>query len=360
MELIVDGKNVLEPINLEENKNELMRQRESIPSEVTLTHFKENVGVFRANVKGDDVNGLVTKIQDAFSGVNTHVSKIYEQLDTIFKTVESIHKGAIEGIVVGVKSAQEAISQAEYAIEQIGATLEILQDFKNQLETNTEHLNDIDIIWDATQQLNNDVNQVENLLLEKVDELRKEIVSLQEVTNSIKNINHLKDIDTLHKDYYEFCKKYKSDVKSNENDVNEIKEQIQKILDSIHIIDGKLSNINKQVHISDIDDIWKNCDNNKNDIDDLANQQALHSEIIEGIQKSLQSIECQYEMVNALQHISEVDDTWSIVKSDQDKIQMLENEMGEVKARIKILYYALGGSIGVIILQIILNTMGVF
>ena len=115
MELIVDGKNVLEPVNLDKNKYEIMRQRASVPSQVSLTHFRENVGFFKANVKGEDLNGLVTELQKTFSDINTRETKMYDQLDTVFKTVESIHKGSIEGIIVGVKSAQEAILQAEYA-----------------------------------------------------------------------------------------------------------------------------------------------------------------------------------------------------------------------------------------------------
>ena len=150
MELIVNGENVLEPVNLEKNKNEIEKQRESVPAEITFTPFREKNLFFRANVKGGDLNELVTALQKTFSDVNSRESNIYDQLDTVFKTVESIHKGSIEGIIVAVKSAQGAISQAEYAIDRIKDTLDILQNFKDQLEDNTEHLRDIDDIWEDT------------------------------------------------------------------------------------------------------------------------------------------------------------------------------------------------------------------
>ena len=47
MELIVDGKNVLEPVNLDKNKYEIMRQRASGPSQVSLTHFRAHVGFLK-------------------------------------------------------------------------------------------------------------------------------------------------------------------------------------------------------------------------------------------------------------------------------------------------------------------------
>lgn len=282
MELIVDGKNVLEPVNLEKSKNEIMRQRESVSSQVSLTHFKENVGPFKANVKAENMNCFVTETQGVFSDINTGITIILDLLDTIFKTVESIHKGSIEGIIVGVKSAQEAISQVEYAIEAISETLAILQDFKNQLEENTEHLNDIDIIWDATQQLDSDVKGLEKFLSEKVKKIDENIKVLMTLKSMFDKIKHIKDIDTMYKDLSDIRQKFEQEKKNATGRIDAI--------------------------------------------------------------------------VEAIQHSTDENDN---IKNELLKYEALEKEVIRLKGKVKILCYALGGTIGVVVLLIIFNMIGI-
>lgn len=246
-----------------------MRQRESIPPKAELEGFKAKVGLFSAKVKVEDANNLVTQLQNTFGVVNTHVIKIYEQLDTVFETIESIHKGSIEGIIVGVKSAQKAIEQAEYAIDKIGETLGVLQNFKNQLEENTEHLNDIDTIWNATQQLNDSFSQLETMLFEKTDELRNDIESFHDLMTQINGIKHLNDVDKLHMNFYDLLENYKKDIQN-----------------------GKSMNILQNGRINEIQEI-------------------------------LQPIEKQYKIISGLQHIMEVDNTWDCVQEEIEKMELL-------------------------------------
>lgn len=380
MELIVDGKNVLEPVNLGKNKNEIMQQRASVPSQVSLTHFKENVGLFRANVKGDDMNNLVTELQKTFSDINTRETKMYDQLDTVFNTVESIHKGSIEGVIVGVKSAQEAISQVEYAINTITDTLTILQDFKSQLEDNTEHLDDIDIIWDATQQLEKDIQGLETTLLNRAKKIEADVKVLMELKNMLDKIKHIKDIDTLHSDLGQLKNsvvKNKSAIESDVNALKELKSALDKIkhlkdVDTLHfdltqlkksvetnktLIDEEVSqihanlkeisdfkkNLEKIEHLLDIDGLWSTNDQLSSNVAELeksivADEQKIQS-IDDSVQKNAEDIEK--------------------LKGDMDKCRNLDNEVVLLKSKVKMLYYALGGTIGIVVLQIILNVIGV-
>lgn len=413
MELIVDGKNVLEPVNLEKNKNEIMRQRASVPSQVSLTHFKENVGLFRANVKGDDLNGLVTELQNTFSDINIRETKMYDQLDTVFKTVESIHKGSIEGVIVGVKSAQEAISQAEYAIEKITETLVILQNFKEQLEDNTEHLNDIDLIWDATQQLGKDIRGLEKSLSQKAKSIEENIIVLMSIKSMLDEIKHIKDIDTMYKDLSSICKKFDQEKKKTSGRIDTISEGIQQLetfkesvekivhlqeVDDIYIKLTKLQKtveaesgkvaveigsiqkditglaefkhgLEKSEHLKDIDVIWKNNENLASNVIKLEKSVASNSDNIQNMAVTVQGIE---EFCNKLKkhaHLTDIDTIWQTVQQDSNEIdsikqdmhnvKVLENEVVELKGRIIVLYYALGGAVGVLILQIILNVIGI-
>lgn len=336
MDLIVDGKNVLEPVNLEKNKNEIMQQRASMPSQVSLTHFKENIGVFRANVKGDDMNNLVTELQKTFSDINTRESKMYDQLDTVFKTVESIHKGSIEGVIVGVKSAQEAISQAEYAINIITDTLTILQNFKSQLEDNTEHLNDIDIIWDATQQLDKDIQCLEDTLINRAKNIEADVKVLKELKSTLDKIKHLKDVDTLHSDFTQLKKSVEINKTSIDEEVSQINAGLKEISDFKY-------NLEKLEHLFDIDGLWSANDKLSSNVAELEKSMADDNQKIQRLDKSVQKNE---------EDIAEL-------KGEMDKCRELDDEVGVLKNKVKMLYYALGGTIGIIVLQIILNVVGV-
>ena len=387
MELIVDGKNVLEPVNLEKNKNEIIRQRESVPSQVSLTHFKENVGFFKANVKGEDLNGLVTELQRTFSDINTRETKMYDQLDTVFRTVESIHKGSIEGIIVGVKSAQEAISQAEYAIEAISETLDILQNFKNQLEENTEHLNDIDIIWDATQQLDSDVKGLEKSLAEKAKKIDENIKVLMALKSMLDNIKHIKDVDTMYMNLSDICQKFDQEKKCVTGRIDAISEEIQQL-------EEFKESIEKIEHLSDVDNIYIRLEN-------------LHKAVSEettrvteeqlSIRTDIKSLVEHQQLMEKIEHLKDVDTVWESnnkiihsveelekttasssqkiyameesIQHNSDEIEninnelliceTLEKEVIQLKVKVKMLYYALGGTMGVVVVQIILNMIGI-
>lgn len=438
MELIVDGKNVLEPVNLEKNKNEIMQQRASVPSQVSLTHFKENVGFFKANVKGEDVNDLVTELQKTFSDINTRETKMYDQLDTVFRTVESIHKGSIEGIIVGVKSAQEAISQAEYAIETITETLVILQNFKNQLEENTEHLNDIDVIWDATQQLDNDVKVLEKSLLEKVKKINENIKTLMNLKSNLDKLKHIKDVDSMHKDLLDMRQKFEQEKQNSTGRMDTISGEIQQLQQFKEVVEGI-------EHLKDVDNIYADLSNlqegvvedkkkqkelisaiqtnvkelaafrielekleHLHDIDDIhtkvENLQKAISEEKNRITKELSSIQTDIKGLNEYRqameeivHLTDVDALWESnehlkhsvdeldktaidngkkintveenVQHNADEIinlknkllkyEALEKEVIQLKGKVKILCYVLGGTIGAVVLQIILNVIGI-
>lgn len=347
MELMVDGKNVLEPVNLEKNKNEIMQQRASVPSQVSLTHFKENVGFFKANVKGEDMNDLVTELQKTFLDINTRETKMYDQLDTVFRTVESIHKGSIEGIIVGVKSAQEAISQAEYAIETITETLVILQNFKNQLEENTEHLNDIDIIWDATQQLNDDVKGLEKSLLEKVKKINENIKVLMTLKSNLDKIKHIKDIDTMHKDLLDVHQNFEQEKKKITGRIDTISEEIQQLQGVKETVEGIK-------HLKDVDNIYSNLADLQEEVtEEKENQKGC----ISSIQTDIKGLtEYQQAMEQVVQHNA---DEIIHIKNGLLKNEALEKEIIQLKGKVKMLCYALGGTIGVVVLQIILSAVGI-
>lgn len=387
MELIVNGENVLEPVNLEKNKNEIEKQRESVPAEITFTPFREKNLFFRANVKGGDLNELVTALQKTFSDVNSRESNIYDQLDTVFKTVESIHKGSIEGIIVAVKSAQGAISQAEYAIDRIKDTLDILQNFKDQLEDNTEHLRDIDDIWEDTQELDKKIREAEELFTNKTRNIENNIKVLMELKELLDNIDHLNDIDDMYKDLLSICQQFKKEKKRLRDDITHNSIEIVKL-------DKFMKSTEEINHLKDVDTIYSELNRLKKVVE--TNKSVTDNEI-SLIESEIREISDFKKNVEEIPHLFDVDIVWSENKrissnieelkknitNDEHKIENIErvmqqkdeeiinlkegvlkyetlaNEVSVQKNKLKMMYYICGGSIGIVVIQIILNVIGI-
>ncbi|MBP3200928.1 MAG: hypothetical protein J6M39_04720 [Lachnospiraceae bacterium] len=201
-ELIVDGKNVLKPVDLEENKKEIMEARKKIPSEVSLTHFKEKVAlIFSANVKGEEANELVTQIQECFTDIHKRETVLFDNVDTIYRTVETIHKDNIEGIIVAIKVAQTAIKRAEDNIGQIKSTLSTLERVKTALKEDFEKFScnqeTINISYDdRLGELERYKSQIENVEhISDVDELWEQTYNLNAFAARVEKIEHLDDVD---------------------------------------------------------------------------------------------------------------------------------------------------------------------
>lgn len=387
MELIVNGENVLEPVNLEKNKNEIEKQRESVPAEITFTPFREKNLFFRANVKGDDLNELVTALQKTFSDVNSRESNIYDQLDTVFKTVESIHKGSIEGIIVAVKSAQGAISQAEYAIDRIKDTLDILQNFKDQLEDNTEHLRDIDDIWEDTQELDKKIREAEELFTNKIKNIENNIKVLMELKELLDNIDHLNDIDDMYKDLLSICQQFKKEKKRLRDDITHNSMEIAKLdkfmklteeikhlkdVDTIYLELNRLKKVveaNKSVtdneisliesEIKEISDFKKNVEEIPHlyDVNIMWSENKKISSNIEELKKNITNDEHKIENIEIV--MQQKDEEIINLKEGVHKYETLANEVSVLKNKLKMMYYICGGTIGIIVIQIILNVIGI-
>lgn len=387
MELIVNGENVLEPVNLEKNKNEIEKQRESVPTEITFTPFREKNLFFRANVKGGDLNELVTALQKTFSDVNSRESNIYDQLDTVFKTVESIHKGSIEGIIVAVKSAQGAISQAEYAIDRIKDTLDILQNFKDQLEDNTEHLRDIDDIWEDTQELDKKIREAEELFTNKIKNIENNIKVLMELKELLDNIDHLNDIDDMYKDLLSICQQFKKEKKRLRDDITHNSMEIAKLdkfmklteeikhlkdVDTIYLELNRLKKVveaNKSVtdneisliesEIKEISDFKKNVEEIPHlyDVNIMWSENKKISSNIEELKKNITNDEHKIENIEIV--MQQKDEEIINLKEGIHKYETLANEVSVLKNKLKMMYYICGGTIGIIVIQIILNVIGI-
>ena len=111
-EIIIDGKNIIKPINLEKFKSEIMSTKEQVISKVELKYFKERgfLGL-KSNVTGEDANKLIDDIQSLCMQIQQHDNALFNNIYIIYNALETIRKENIDGIIVAIKKHSDAIKQ---------------------------------------------------------------------------------------------------------------------------------------------------------------------------------------------------------------------------------------------------------
>jgi hypothetical protein len=121
-------------------------------------------------VTGDEMNDLVTELQSCFKEINERDRKIIKEFGQVYETFEALDKGYIQGILIGVKSAEKASQEAKDAQKDIDDTIKALQitisklkEFKDEVNR-YKHLKDIDQLWGDIRQFETDLKNISKSL----------------------------------------------------------------------------------------------------------------------------------------------------------------------------------------------------
>ena len=137
--------------------------------------------------------------------LNKRQIEITKEFRVIYDAFESLDKDYISGIIASLKSAEKAYDETQKAQKDIQRTMYVqekiiegLENFKNRLDSKT-HLEDIDDMWENTQQiaatmnyLNAKITNLEderNDLLAKNEQLAEIINNKKEESEKLKKLN---------------------------------------------------------------------------------------------------------------------------------------------------------------------------
>ena len=81
------------------------------------------LGLIDHKVTGEEMNKLVTELQTCFAEINERDRKVIKEFGQVYETFEALDKGYIQGILIGVKSAEEASKEAKAAQKDIDDTI---------------------------------------------------------------------------------------------------------------------------------------------------------------------------------------------------------------------------------------------
>ncbi|NUU56919.1 hypothetical protein HP548_22820 [Paenibacillus taichungensis] len=197
-----------------EKKNRLKAFSKSFPNSKSLPSVptsKGLFGLFDYKVTGSDLNSLTEKIQDKMIKQNQILVKTIQEFNTIYDTFSALDKEYIRGILISLKSAEEANAKAlkgingvkenqieiTQIIEQQKQVIQVLKKFKEKIEK-IEHLTDVDTIFGelSTMQSNLKVNETkietQDLRLVDLNDEMKSLLSSLSVFQG--NFNYFKEI----------------------------------------------------------------------------------------------------------------------------------------------------------------------
>ena len=238
---------------------------------------------------------------------------LWEDAQTFSKKIKTVHT-QIENIYSLIK----------FQGEEIG----VLNQFKEELNKYS-HLGDIDQLWEDAQTFSEKIKTV-HTQIENINNLIKvqgqEVGVLNQFKEELNKYNHLGDIDQLWEDAQTFSKKIKTVHTQIENINNLIKVQGEEI----GVLNQFKEELNKSNHLGDIDQLWKDSQKSKADVKSLL-------EKVEGLENHLYVAKQQM---------------------NEDKTNY-ESQMNTLFKKTKTAYALAGGSIGIALIQFVLNILGI-
>lgn len=192
--------------NFDKYKNDLKKFSEQENSDFQIsTVDTSTLMFFDHKVTGKELNRITSQVVNHLIDLNKRQIEITKEFRVIYDAFESLDKDYISGIIASLKSAEKAYDETQKAQKDIQRTMYVqekiiegLENFKNRLDSKT-HLEDIDDMWENTQQiaatmnyLNAKITNLEderNDLLAKNEQLAEIINNKKEESEKLKKLN---------------------------------------------------------------------------------------------------------------------------------------------------------------------------
>lgn len=334
------------------------------------------LGLIDHKVTGEEINELVTELQSCFKEINERERKVIKEFGQVYETFEALDKGYIQGILIGVKSAERASQEAKDAqkdiddtIKALKRTIEKLKEFKNQVN-GYRHLPEIDDLWVDVQQVDLEIGELKSGTARQKKLIEKTDKDLGQLNSKLGKVSHLYDVDSMWDDLLTVKKDavaVKEDVEKTADDVSEIKDKIDSLInklaeyehlydvdamwedvqslkkdsstyassmeEKISIVKGDISDIRgmlqKQEHFGDIDETWNIAQKMKAESNDLLSKmtslESAHSDLKAGVGNVVEFV----DKMMTLEHVNDIDDNWEYVRGLGEEVRNIASKTSE-------------------------------
>ena len=328
-------------------------------------------GLFEHKVTGEELNQRMYTIQTYMVKFNGEMNRVIREFKEVYEAIDILDHDYICDIVANLKSIEKtsndvrihqdklkehtnklSLQQSKLDAECVGikkmeeeqkVILRVLQKFQERLKS-LEHLMDIDSIWHDCKMMRDNVRDLSKqteVLEQSCEEIRNNIKILEECNKRL-----VEKTGALEKQIDQQDAALKNKIEETKQqfllDVNQTKDAIeQKLQNHVEQMDVEIAQINKQL-VRKIGALEEQIDQQdvvlQNKIEETKQQFLLDMNQTKGFIE--QELQAHVEKTDVLE-------------------QKVDEEIVALKEKIKTLYYALGGTVGLLVVQTILNVMGV-
>ena len=348
---------IIKPHNFEIAKNQIHALSQKVPP-VSLKKFKTEGNIIPwndHNVTGEEINNfLVSPLQDTLRFQNTNIRNLFKITNEVYKALESLDKEYIQAIIAAVKSAEIASGQAKTAsnqakdasrealeasrkannaqedikktIEALQATVKILKDFKEKVSKEIPYFSTINSKLSTF--------QAKILAIEHDNKLVSESAKLiTELKTSVLCQVHIKDIDTLWRNLQE-NKLAIDSLGPNIEKIGQIEDDISRLVYPL------IKQLKSFSHTQDIDTIWNDVENNKDNLVGIHSQLDAFIEkvnqVTEYVNSDIASLQQYRSLLESYEHLGDVDAIWNDVENHKDILDSLHFQIDAFVENVKL------------------------
>ena len=216
VEIIDSGKIIAKEFNrCKEDLKLFSEQTEKDINLPTVNYYESFLFVdYDHKVTGGELNELTSKLQEHLKNFNNINNKIIREFSAIYNTFNALDNEYIKNIMQSLKKSNEAINKANLGLTEAEKRIEDIRATNGKLEVAQ---NNIKIIQDELEYAQKD--------LDKHMEIQKKIVDgLTLFKGKIDSYKHLKDIDNM----WENLEKLVNKIPIISENINNIKIDVQK------------------------------------------------------------------------------------------------------------------------------------
>ncbi|WP_314712619.1 hypothetical protein [Prevotella pallens] len=342
---------IIKPHKFEDAKNKIHSLSKTVPN-VSLQNFQTEGSIFSCNnhnITGKEVNELlVSPLQSTLIEQNKTIKSLFKIADEVYKALESLDKEYIQGIIAAVMSAKEASEQAKEAsrkafdastkattaqadikrtIEALQTTVRILKEFK---EKTTKDLSSIASLHSEVTSVNSKIRSIEK----EINDFAASTKEIQDIQSFLSSLTHIKDIDQIWTDLTSSREVVKELIDTLTPFMHEVNQSTSRIDTDVEALKQYRTMLETYQHLGDVDAMWNDVEEHKTNLEDFHKQ----------VDDFIRDIRSEHKKIYDLIH--QMKDHNNIARQQYNK-------------KIKIAYWVGGSTAGLIVINYILQIIGV-
>lgn len=268
------------------------------------------LGLGDHKVTGYELNSRLSTIQEHLIDLNTTNNRTIKEFGQVYSALEALDKDYIQAILISIKATEktsERIQETQEKIKKIvddqKKTLEVLKKFKQKMDS-YKHIGDIDKIYNDCKKWYNEITTLSN--------------SISSATAISKvNSHKVEDLEIM--------------LKATKTKLNNLVKQLNQQILKLEAIITFTNELEKIVHLQDIDEMWDSLLNANNSLTDISNELSCFKDTASKQQSDIETLLFFMGNLSSYEHLKDVDDIWNYSEVYSSQLSELLKQSDEAK-----------------------------